>query len=65
MRSNKLEFPEPYKHEHPPVHDAIELFEEQLTFSQKVAKAWLSPDKQEKATQTVLGQAELLCKTWA
>jgi uncharacterized membrane protein len=37
MRSNKLEFPEPYKHEHPPVRDAIELFEEQLTFSQKAA----------------------------
>jgi uncharacterized membrane protein len=37
MPSNKLEFPEPYKHEHPPVCDAIELFEEQLTFSQKAA----------------------------
>jgi len=37
MPSNKLEFPEPYKHEHPPVRDAIELFEEQLTFSQKAA----------------------------
>jgi len=37
MRLNKLEFPEPYKHEHPPVRDAIELFEEQLTFSQKAA----------------------------
>lgn len=24
-----------------------------------------TPDKQEKATQTVLGQAELLCKDWA
>ncbi len=23
------------------------------------------PDKQEKATQTVLAQAELLCKDWA
>jgi uncharacterized membrane protein len=37
MPSNKLEFPEPYKHEHPPVCDAIELFEKQLTFSQKAA----------------------------
>jgi hypothetical protein len=37
MRSNKLEFPEPYKHEHTPVRDAIELFEEQFTFSQKAA----------------------------
>jgi uncharacterized membrane protein len=37
MPSIKLVFPEPYKHEHPPVCDAIELFEGQLTFSQKAA----------------------------
>jgi uncharacterized membrane protein len=37
MTLNKLEFPEPYKHEHPPVCDANALFEEQLTFSQKAA----------------------------
>ena len=37
MTLNKLEFPEPYKHEHPPVCDAHVLFEEQLTFSQKAA----------------------------
>jgi len=37
MPLNKLEFPEPYKHDHPPVCDAIELFEEQLTFGQKAA----------------------------
>jgi uncharacterized membrane protein len=37
MPLNKLEFPEPYRHEHPPVCDAIELFEKQLTFSQKAA----------------------------
>jgi uncharacterized membrane protein len=37
MPSDKLEFPEPYKHEHPPVCDAMELFEKQLTFSQKAA----------------------------
>jgi uncharacterized membrane protein len=37
MPSIKLEFPETYKHEHPPVCDAIELFEGQLTFSQKAA----------------------------
>ena len=37
MHSNRLEFPEPYKHQHPPVCDAIELFEGQLTFSQKAA----------------------------
>jgi len=37
MPLNKLDFPEPYKHEHPPVCDAIELFEEQLTFGQKAA----------------------------
>lgn len=37
MQSIKLEFPEPYKHEHPPVCDSIELFEKQLTFSQKAA----------------------------
>jgi len=40
MHSNRLEFPEPYKHQHPPVCDAIELFEGQLTFSQKAAD-WL------------------------
>ena len=37
MPSDKLEFLEPYKHEHPPVCDAMELFEKQLTFSQKAA----------------------------
>jgi len=37
MPLNKLEFPEPYKHDHPPVCDAIELFEEELTFGQKAA----------------------------
>jgi uncharacterized membrane protein len=37
MTLNKLEFPEPYKHEHPPVCDSHVLFEEQLTFSQKAA----------------------------
>ena len=37
MPLNKLEFPEPYKHDHPPVCDAIELFEEQLTSGQKAA----------------------------
>jgi uncharacterized membrane protein len=37
MPSNTLEFPEPHKHEHPPVCDAIELFEEQFTFIQKAA----------------------------
>jgi uncharacterized membrane protein len=37
MPSIELKFPEPYKHEHPPVCDTIKLFEEQLTFSQKAA----------------------------
>lgn len=37
MTLNKLKFPEPYKHEHPPVCDANALFEEQLTFSQRAA----------------------------
>ncbi len=37
MTKIKLDFPEPYKHEHPPVCDASALFEEQLTFSQKAA----------------------------
>jgi len=37
MNSNKLEFPEPYKHDHPPVRNAADLFEKQLTFSQKAA----------------------------
>ena len=37
-RTQKLEFPEPYKHEHPFVRNAIELFKEQLTFSQKAAE---------------------------
>ena len=37
MTLNKFEFPEPYKHEHPPVCDGNVLFEEQLTFSQKAA----------------------------
>jgi uncharacterized membrane protein len=37
MRLDELEFPEPYKHEHPPVCDGNVLFEEQLTFSQKAA----------------------------
>jgi uncharacterized membrane protein len=37
MTKIKLAFPEPYKHEHPPVCDANALFEEQLTFSQKAA----------------------------
>jgi len=37
MTLDKLEFPEPYKHEHPPVCDGSVLFEEQLTLSQKAA----------------------------
>jgi uncharacterized membrane protein len=37
MTLNRLEFPEPYRHEHPPVCDANALFEEQLTLSQKAA----------------------------
>ena len=37
ITKTKLEFPEPYKHEHPPVLDGCQLFEEQLTFSQKAA----------------------------
>ncbi len=37
MFSNKLEFPEPYKHDHPPVCDSHVLYEEQLTLSQKAA----------------------------
>jgi len=37
MPLNRLEFPEPYKHEHPPVCDAHVLYEKQLTISQKVA----------------------------
>ncbi len=35
MTKTKLEFPAPYKHEHPPVCDVSALFEGQLTFSQK------------------------------
>ncbi len=37
MTKIKLDFPEPYKHEHPPVCDGNVLFEKQLTFSQKAA----------------------------
>ncbi len=37
MTKIKLEFPEPYKHLHPPVCDGSALFEGQLTFSQKAA----------------------------
>jgi uncharacterized membrane protein len=37
MTKIKLEFPEPYKHEHPPVYDSNALFEEQLTISQRAA----------------------------
>jgi uncharacterized membrane protein len=37
ITKTKLEFPELYKHEHPPVLDGCQLFEEQLTFSQKAA----------------------------
>ena len=37
MTKTKLEFPAPYKHEHPPVCDGSALFEGQLTFSQKAA----------------------------
>ena len=37
MTPNKLEFPEPYKHEHPPVCNGHMLYEEQLTFSQRAA----------------------------
>ena len=37
ITKTKLEFPVPYKHEHPPVLDGCQLFEEQLTFSQKAA----------------------------
>jgi len=37
MPLNKLEFPEQYKHDHPPVRDAHVLFDEQLTISQKYA----------------------------
>jgi len=37
MSLKKLEFPEPYKHNHPPVCDAHALYVEQLTISQKVA----------------------------
>ena len=41
MPLNKLEFPEPYKHDHPPVCDAHVLYEEQLTISQKAAD-WIA-----------------------
>ena len=41
MPLNTLEFPEPYKHDHPPVCDIQVLFEEQLTISQKAAD-WIA-----------------------
>jgi uncharacterized membrane protein len=37
MTLNKLEFPEPYKHEHPPVCNGHILYELQLNFSQRAA----------------------------
>jgi uncharacterized membrane protein len=37
MTPNKLEFPEPYKHEHPLVCDGHTFYEKQLTFSQRAA----------------------------
>ena len=37
MPLNQLEFPEPYKHEHPPVCNGHVLYEEQLTFRQRAA----------------------------
>jgi len=33
----KLHFPNPFKHEHPAVRNVNEIFEDQLTFSQKAA----------------------------
>lgn len=41
MPANKLAFPEPYRHDHPPVCDSHELYEEQLTFTQKAAD-WIA-----------------------
>ncbi|VVB63870.1 Uncharacterised protein [uncultured archaeon] len=41
MPLNKLEFPEPYKHDHPPVCDAHVLYEEKLTISQRAAD-WIA-----------------------
>ena len=32
-----LSFPKPFKHEHPPVRNVNEIFEEQLTFGQRMA----------------------------
>ena len=37
-----------------------------LTMVKKILRKYgYPPDKQEKATQTVLQQAEMLCKDWA
>jgi len=33
----KLTFPQPFKHQHPPVQNVNQVFEEQLTFSQRTA----------------------------
>ncbi len=37
----KLHFPEPFKHEHPPVQNVNALIEDQLTFGQKAAD-WIA-----------------------
>jgi uncharacterized membrane protein len=37
MKMVKRRFPEPFKHEHPPVRDIKEIIDAQLTFGQKVS----------------------------
>ncbi len=37
MRSESIHFPEPFRHEHPPVRNANELFEERKTFGHRAA----------------------------